>query len=129
MNSKMTTNSQLSTNEPKKRKSNEKKKKLSKQLEQEQNQRNGHHMEGFQWGGRGEEQGRKGTGKKKHNWQALNRWGEVKNGIGNREVKELVCTTHGHELRRGECWRVGGVKGGEIKGKNWENCNSIINKI
>ena len=28
------------------------KQKLSKQLEQEQNHRNGHHMEGFQWGGR-----------------------------------------------------------------------------
>ena len=23
----------------------------------------------------------------------------VKNGIGNREFKELICTTHGHELR------------------------------
>ena len=43
----MTTNSQLSTNEPKKKKNNNKNK-LSKQLEQEQNQRNGHHMEGFQ---------------------------------------------------------------------------------
>ena len=51
----MTTNSQLSTNEPKKKKNNNKNK-LSKQLEQEQNQRNGHHMEGFQWGGRGEKQ-------------------------------------------------------------------------
>ena len=45
MNSKMTTNSQLSTTEPKKQN------KLSKQLEQEQNHRNGHHMEGYQWGG------------------------------------------------------------------------------
>ena len=25
--------------------------------------------------------------------------GEVKNSIGNREVKERVCTTYGHELR------------------------------
>ena len=41
----MTTNSQLSTNEPKKQKL-----KLSKQLEQEQNHRNGGHMEGYQWG-------------------------------------------------------------------------------
>ena len=32
-----------------------KKRKLSKQLEQEQNQRNGHHMEGLQWGRGGEE--------------------------------------------------------------------------
>ena len=46
MNSKMTTNSQLLTTEPKKNKN-----KLSKQLEQEQNHRNGDHMEGYQWGG------------------------------------------------------------------------------
>ena len=47
MNSKMTTNLQLSTTEPKKQK-------LSKQLEQEQNYRNGDHMEGYQWGEVGE---------------------------------------------------------------------------
>ena len=48
----MTTNSQLSTIKPKK------KNKLSKQLEQEQIQRNGDHMEGFQQGsGRGREGG------------------------------------------------------------------------
>ena len=41
MNSKMTTNSELSTTELKKQK-------LSKQLEQEQNLGNGDHMEGFQ---------------------------------------------------------------------------------
>ena len=50
----MTTNSQLSTNEPK-RKEKQRKQKLSKQPEQEQNWRNGHHMEGFQWGGGREE--------------------------------------------------------------------------
>ena len=44
MNSKMTTNSQLSTTEPKQ---NKNKNKLSKQLEQEQNHRNGDHMEGY----------------------------------------------------------------------------------
>ena len=43
----MATNSQLSTTEPK----NKNKKKLSKQLEQEQNHRNGDHMEGYQQGG------------------------------------------------------------------------------
>ena len=42
MNGKITTNSQLSTTEPKN------KNKLSKQLEQEQNYRNGDHMEGYQ---------------------------------------------------------------------------------
>ena len=59
----MTTNSQLSTTEPKKQKQ-----KLSKQLEQEQNHRNGDHMEDYQWG-RGEgEFGGKGTENKKHKW-------------------------------------------------------------
>ena len=45
MNSKMTTNSPLSTTEPKKTKN---KYELSKQLEQEQIHRNGDHMEGYQ---------------------------------------------------------------------------------
>ena len=44
MDSKMTTNSQLLTTEPKKQK-------LSKQLEQEQNHRYGDHLEGYQLGG------------------------------------------------------------------------------
>ena len=52
MNSKMTTNSQLSTTEPEKQKQN-----LSK-LEQKQNHRNEDHTEDYQWGG-GE--GGKGT--------------------------------------------------------------------
>ena len=74
-------------------------------------------MKSFQWGGGREEQGGKGTGKKKHNWQALNRWGDVKNGIGNRALKELICTTRGHELR-GEKLKVWGVQGGgRIKGE------------
>ena len=55
MNSKMTTNSQLSTTEPK----NKNKNKLSKQLEQEQNHRNGDHMEGYLWGGGGREWGKR----------------------------------------------------------------------
>ena len=41
----MTTNSQLLTTKPKK-----KTPKLNKQLEQEQDHRNGDHMEGYQWG-------------------------------------------------------------------------------
>ena len=52
MKSKMTINSQLSTTESKKPKQ-----KLSKQLEQEQNYINGDHMEGYQWGVRGENGG------------------------------------------------------------------------
>ena len=63
MNSKMTTNSQLSTTEPKKQKQ-----KLSKQLEQDQSHRNGDHMEGYQWGGGRAEWERKGTGNKNRNF-------------------------------------------------------------
>ena len=51
----MTANSQLLTTTPK----TKNKSKLSKQLEQEQNHRNGAHMEGYQQGsGRGREGGR-----------------------------------------------------------------------
>ena len=48
----MTTNSQLSTIEPKKQK-------LSAQLEKEKNHRNGDYMEGYQWGGGGGEWGKR----------------------------------------------------------------------
>ena len=102
MNSKITTNSQLSTPEPKKQK-------LSRQLEQEQNQRNGDHRGGFKRGGRGGEWG-KGTGIKKHNRQAQNRQAEVKNSIGNGEAKEFICTSHRHELRRGKMLGWGGCR-------------------
>ena len=62
----MTLNSQLSTPEPKK---NKNKNELSKQLEQEQNHRNGDHMEGYQQGVVVEEEnGGKDTGNKKHTW-------------------------------------------------------------
>ena len=74
----MTTNSQLSTTEPKKQK-------LSKQLEQEQNYRNGDYMVSYQPG----ERGRMGE---KRKWQAQNREGKVKNSIGNGEAKQLVWT-------------------------------------
>ena len=56
MNSKMTTNSQLSTTEPKK---NKNKNKLSKQPEQEHNHRNEDHMEGYQWGRGGQDWGKR----------------------------------------------------------------------
>ena len=36
-----------------------------------------------------------------------NRQGEVQNCMGNGEAKELICMTHGHELRR-EGMLVGG---------------------
>ena len=59
----MTTNSQLSTTKPKK---NKNKNKPSKQVEQEQIQRNGNHMECYQWVG-GRRMG-KSTGNKKNKW-------------------------------------------------------------
>ena len=36
---------------------------------------------------------------KKSNSYVPNRQGEVKNSIRNVESKELICSTHGHELR------------------------------
>ena len=74
----------------------------------------------------------KGTGNKKHNWEAYNRQGEFKNSIRNVETKELICMTHGHELRRwrdvhGRWYADAGWRG--IKREKWDNCNSIINKI
>ena len=80
----------------------------------------------------GEEEGEsvgKGTGNKKHNQQAQNRQGEVKNSIGNVEAEELTCMTHGHELKWGNVGGRGceGQRGG--KGGKWDNYNSIINKI
>ena len=62
--------------------------------------------------------GGKATRKKKHNWSALNRWGEVKNGIGNRELKELICTTHGNELRWENAGGSWGAGWREDKGRN-----------
>ena len=85
MNSKMTTNSQLSTIEPK----------TQKQKQTKQTTRTG--TESQKWRSHGGlsvgvgKNGIKGTGNKKHNWQVQNRQGEVKNSIGNREAEELIC--------------------------------------
>ena len=71
--------------------------------------------------GRGrEENGGKDTGNKKQKWQVQNRQGDVKNSIGNGEAKELMCTTHGHEVRGGGSTGGMGVRGGGGKrgGKN-----------
>ena len=56
----MTTDSQLSTTEPKNQNQNQNK--LRKQLEQEQNHRNGDHMEGYQQGRKGGKMGEKAQG-------------------------------------------------------------------
>ena len=84
----MTTNSQLSITETKKQ----------KQKQTKQTTRTG--TESQKWRshgvlsarrGRGKNGG-KGTGNNKHNWQAQNRQGEVKNSIENGEGKELIWT-------------------------------------
>ena len=56
---------------------------------------------------------------------------EVKNSIGNVEAKELICMTHGLELRWGNDGgrRGTGRKGIKGRKKIWDNYNSIINKI
>ena len=95
MNSKMTTNSPLSTNLK-----NKTRNKLSKQPEEEQNHRYGDHMEGYQWGRRKRRMGEWVEGLR----SVIGRYkmdGEIKNSIGNREAKELMCMTHRHELTRG----------------------------
>ena len=48
------------------------------------------------------ENGGKGTGNKKIKWQVQDRR-DVKNSIRTGEAKELICTTHGYELRGREC--------------------------
>ena len=58
--------------------------------------------------------------------------GEGKKSIGNGEAKELICTSHAHELSGGDTGgrRVGVQgRGGERGEKKWNNYNSIINKI
>ena len=93
MNSKMTINSQLSTNEPKRQRT---KTKQTTTTETESQKWRSHG--GLSVGKGSGENGGKGTRDKKHKWQVQNRQGEV-NIIGSGKAKELICMTHGHELR------------------------------
>ena len=43
--------------------------------------------------------------------------GEVKNSMRNGEAKELICMTHGHELRWGNAGGRGGAGQRRIKGR------------
>ena len=49
-------------------------------------------------------------------WYIQNRQEDVKNSIGNGVAKELICMTHGHELRRGLLEGVGGIRWRGTKG-------------
>ena len=89
----MTTKSQLSTTEPKKQT-----KQTTRTETESQKWRSQGGLSAGRWSG---ENGGKGTGSKKHNWWVQNRQWDVKNSIGNGEAKELVCMTHGHELKAG----------------------------
>ena len=85
----MTTNSQLLTTEPKK-------KKTQKQKQTKQTTRTGTESQkwrsqgGLSAGRRKGRNGEESTGNKKHNWQVQNRWGDVKRSVGNGEAKELI---------------------------------------
>ena len=97
----MTTNSQLLTTTPKTK--TKTKTKTNQAINQNRNRTT--EME-ITWrvirgGGERGENGEKGTGNKKHKCQVQNRQGRVKNSIGNGEAIELVCMTHGQELRGG----------------------------
>ena len=68
-------------------------------------------MEGYQRGGGAGRMRGKGTGNKKHNWQAQNRQGEVKNTIEMENTKNLYVQSM-YMNYGGECWReVGAGRG------------------
>ena len=55
------------------------------------------------------EVGGNGTENKECGWWVQGREGEVRNSTGNREAKEFICMTHGHELRWGNDGRKWGT--------------------
>ena len=109
MNIKMATSAQLSTTECKKQ---------TKQTSKTGTESQIWRPFGGLSAGRGKgENGGNGAGINKYKLVCTKQTGDVKN------------TTHGHELREGllEGMRLLG-RGGQ-RGKNWDSCNSIINKI
>ena len=110
----MATHSQLSTTKPKKQ----------KQKQTNQTIRTG--TDSQKWrshGGLSAGRGREENGEKVQGIRSIkSRYTidrEVKSSMGNGEAKELVCMSHGHELRVGpgiwgggwKCWRDGSVQG------------------
>ena len=72
--------------------------------------------------------GRKVKELRSTSWLLQNSHGGVKEWSSQ---KVYICMTHGQgQLCEEDCLREWGVLGGgEQKGKNWDNCNSINNKI
>ena len=64
------------------------------------------------------------------NRESRNCHGDVKHGIGNGVALELIGMTCGHEQWCGGCLGEWAVLGGVgQRSKNWDNCDSIIDKI
>ena len=64
------------------------------------------------------------------NRQLQNSHGDVMYSIGDEAAKELIHMAYGHEQWWRNCLSVWGILGGGgQKGKNQDNCNSIINII
>ena len=98
-------------------------------IEQSQNHGYGGHFDDHQMG-RVFEGMREEVGGLSTNWQSLNSHGDVKYNIGNEVAKELTHMAHGYEQWWGDGLRgMGGAGTGWQREKNWDNYNSIINKI
>ena len=98
MNNEVTKNSQLLTTKPKTNKQTNKQTKGKKQSQQIIRTK----TESQKWrshGGLSVGEWEEERDNKKHKWQVQNRQEEVKNNIGNVDAKELICMTHGQELR------------------------------
>ena len=76
-----------------------------------------------------------GMGEQVRGLRNTNRWlqsshGDIEYNVGNGVAKELPHMTDGHEQWCGDCLREWGMLGGGgQRGKNQDNCNSMINKI
>ena len=115
MNNKMTTNPQLSTTEPRKKQKQKQTKQTTRTGRESQKWKSHGGLPAGEWE---QERGGKGTANKQHKWQVKNRQGEGKNSIGNVEAKELICVTHGHELKGGNVGGKGFIGGRGVKGEN-----------
>ena len=50
-----------------------------------------------------------------------NRQGEGENSVGNVETKELICMTHGYELKGRDVGGMGYARQRGIEGGKWDN--------